>query len=184
MTQQIVGANGRKRPSLHSDVRIMTAKVIGRHIWAGFLFFVIWFGLAFIFLLMLIFVPEHPPQGVWPLLVCAILAFPAAIYAWRASLRRQPAEPLSLKSQAVTLLALSLFWWLLYFVLFVVRKPVSKDAMYAGILAFFIVGPIPVLMGLHFASKIYRERFSLLYASALVLAFSPLLMFFFLIFSR
>ena len=65
----------------------------------------------------------------------------------------------------------------------VVRNPVSKDAMNVGILLFFIVGPIQVVLALHFALKIYRDRFSLLYVSAIALALSPLLVFFFLVFS-
>lgn len=128
--------------------------------------------------------PSYPPQSNWAELVCGVLGLPAAIYTYRSWLRRKSAAAFTLKAQAITLVVLGLLWWLLYFLLFAVQKPVSKDAEYADILAFLIVGPIPVLMGLHFAFKIHREQFSLLYASAIVLALSPLLMLFFLLFFR
>lgn len=166
-----------------ATTRMSDAKTMGRYISAVFISFIVWFGLSFLLLLIAVFTPQYPPQGHWVELACGVLGLPAAVYAWRARLRRQPASTLTKRSQAITLIVLSLFWWLLCFLLEVVRNPVSKDAMNVGILLFFIVGPIQVVLALHFALKIYRDRFSLLYVSAIALALSPLLVFFFLVFS-
>src|ERR1700735_5632431 len=71
-----------------AGVRIMSAKIIFKHVWAALLSFIVWFGIAFICLLVFIFVPEYPTQSMWPLWVSGILAVPAAIYAWRVVLRK------------------------------------------------------------------------------------------------
>ncbi len=157
----------------------MTAKVIGKHVWAGFLSFVVWFGLGFICLLILVFVPEYPPQGMWPLWVCGAVAVPAAIYTWRVVFRGSQAHAVSARTQELFLIGLGAVWQLLFVALFVLRTPVSKDAMYAGILAYFIVGPVPVLMALHFAirERRFRSAYPSLYWPAVLLGLSPVFVF-------
>ena len=162
----------------------MNTKVIGRHIRAGFLSVIVLCGLAFMFMFLVVFVPRHPPQGTWPLWLCGGLAFPSAIYTWRVVLLGRQAQAVAARTQALFLIGLGVFWYLLFMALYVLRTPTSKDAIYAAILLYLIVGPVPVLMTLHVSirERQFRRSCPILYWPAVLLGLSPLLVFCFQVF--